>query len=241
MLNPHLQRSTPGRLTTALLAGSVLALLLPVAVIRGAIAQAPLEGVVYDSSGAVVPDVRLTLDAKGRKVEATTDAEGRFAFPAVEPGSYVLESATRGFKLYQQKIELKQPADWMRVITLQLGTVQETISVKGRRGSGAAAPATAPVRVRVGGNIKPPTKLVDVKPVYPDSAQEAGHEGVVQIEAVIGTDGSVTAARVTSPEIYPELAMAAIEAVRKWKFTATLLNGSPVDVVMNVSVAFSLE
>jgi protein TonB len=127
------------------------------------------------------------------------------------------------------------------VITLQLGTGQETISVKGRRGSGAAAPATAPVRVRVGGNIKPPTKLVDVKPVYPDSAQEAGHEGVVQIEAVIGTDGSVTAARVTSPEIYPELAMAAIEAVRKWKFTATLLNGSPVDVVMNVSVAFSLE
>jgi TonB family protein len=241
MLDPHLRRATPGRLTTALLAGAVIALLVPVAVMRGAVAQAPLEGVVYDSTGAVVPDVHLSLDANGRKVEATTDAEGRFAFPAVEPGAYVLASATPGFKLLRQKIDLKQPADWTRVIMLQLGDVKETISVKGRRGSGAAAPAAGPVRVRVGGNIKPPMKLKDVKPVYPESAQEAGHEGVVDIEAVIGKDGSVTAARVTSPEIYPELASAALEAVRQWKFSATLLNGSPVEVVMNVSVSFTLE
>ncbi len=241
MLNPQLRRSTPGRLTTALLVGAVLALLVPVAVIRGAIAQAPLEGVVYDSTGAVVPEVRLSLTASGRKVEATTDAEGRFAFPAVEPGSYVLESATRGFKLLRQTIDLKQPADWTRVITLQLGTLKETINVTGRRGTGATAPATAPVRVRVGGNIRPPKKLVDVKPVYPESAQEAGREGVVEIEAVIGKDGSVTAARVTSAEVYPELATAAVEAVRKWKYSATLLNGGPVEVVMNVSVSFTLE
>jgi TonB family protein len=231
MLDPHLRRATPGRLTTALLAGAVIALLVPVAVIRGAIAQAPLEGVVYDSTGAVVPDVRLSLDANGRKVEGRTDAEG----------AYVLEALVPGFKRLRQTIDLKQPADWTRVITLQLGDVKETISVKGRRGSGAAAPAAGPVRVRVGGNIKPPMKLKDVKPVYPESAQEVGHEGVVEIEAVIGKDGSVTAARVTSPEIYPELASAALDAVRQWKFSATLLNGSPVEVVMNVSVSFTLE
>lgn len=241
MLNPDLPRSIPSRVTTAVLVGGLLTLLLPVVVIRGAIAQAPLEGVVYDSTGAVVPDVRLSLDANGRKVEGRTDAEGRFAFPAVEPGAYVLEALVPGFKRLRQTIDLKQPADWTRVITLQLGDVKETISVKGRRGSGAAAPAAGPVRLRVGGNIKPPMKLKDVKPVYPASAQEAGHEGVVEIEAVIGKDGSVTAARVTSPEIYPELASAALDAVRQWKFSATLLNGNPVEVVMTVSVSFTLE
>lgn len=241
MLNPDLPRSTPSRLTTAVLVGAVLALLVPVAVIRGAIAQAPLEGVVYDSSGAVVPEVRLTIDGNGRKAEATTDAEGRFAFPAVEPGAYVLESAVRGFKLLRQPIELKAPADWSRVITLQLGTLKETISVRGRRGSGAATAPAGPVRVRVGGNIRPPMKLKDVKPVYPAASQEAGHEGVVEIEAVIGKDGSVTAARVTSPEVYPELAAAAVDAVRRWTYSATLLNGTPVEVVMSVSISFALE
>ena len=70
MLNPHLQRTTSGRLGTGLLAGALLALLVPVAVIRGAIAQAPLEGVVYDSSGAVVPDVKLTLVGEKAKDKA---------------------------------------------------------------------------------------------------------------------------------------------------------------------------
>jgi TonB family protein len=241
MLNPGLPRSTSSRPATALLVGALLTLLVPVAVIRGAIAQAPLEGVVYDSSGAVVPEVRLTLDGGGRKAEATTDAEGRFAFPAVEPGTYVLASSMRGFKVLRQPIELKAPSDWSRVITLQLGTLKETISVKGRRGSGAATAPAGPVRVRVGGNIRPPMKLKDVKPVYPAASQEAGHEGVVEIEAVIGKDGSVTAARVTSTDVYPELAAAALEAVRQWTFSATLLNGSPVDVVMNVSISFALE
>lgn len=241
MLNPHLQRTTPGRLATGLLVGTLLALLVPVAVIRGAMAQAPLEGVVYDSSGAVVPDVKLTLEANGQKAEASTDAEGRFAFPAVAPGTYVLESKQAGFKELHQKIELKQPADWSRVITLQLGQLRETINVTGRRGSGVAPQPAGPVRVRVGGNIKPPRKLVDVKPVYPEAAQEAGREGEVTIEAVIGKDGTVTTARVTSPEVYPDLAAAAVDAVRKWKFSPTLLNGNAVEVVMAVSVSFKLE
>jgi TonB family protein len=219
----------------------VLALLVPVAIVREAIAQTPLEGVVYDASGAVVPDVRLSLDASGKKVEARTDAEGRFAFPGIEPGAYVLEAAVPGFKRWRQSLDLKAPTDWSRVITLQLGDLKETISVRGRRGSGATTAPAGPVRVRVGGNIRPPRKLTDVKPVYPASSQEAGHEGVVEIEAVIGKDGTVTAARVTSPEVHPELASAALEAVRQWTFSATLLNGSPVEVVMNVSISFALE
>ena len=43
--------------------------------------------------------------------------------------------------------------------------------------------------VRVGGNIKQPTKVKDVKPVYPPIAQSARVQGVVIIEATIGPDG----------------------------------------------------
>ena len=71
--------------------------------------------------------------------------------------------------------------------------------------------------------------------------REAGREGVVPIEAIIGPDGSVTSVRVLSAEVHPDFAIAAAEAVRQWKFTPTLLNGAPVEVVMTVKVQFNLE
>ena len=240
MLNPDLQRVAPTRTTIALAIVSLLLLVVPVAAIRGAAVQGALEGVVYDPTGAVVPEVRLVLEGGGQKAQATTDAEGRFIFSAVEPGKYVLAAERPGFKGLRQDLELRQPADWSRIVNLQLGNVQETISVKGRRGAGAGT-AAGPVRVRVGGNIRPPRKLKDVKPIYPESMQEAGVEGTVSIDAVIGRDGSVSAARVTSAQVHPDLASAALDAVRQWKFEPTLLNGGPVEVVMTVSVSFTLE
>jgi protein TonB len=70
--------------------------------------------------------------------------------------------------------------------------------------------------------------------------RQAGREGVVPIDAVIGRDGTVTSVRVLSAQVHPDFAIAAVDAVRQWRFTPTLLNGAPVDVVMTVSVRFSL-
>jgi len=47
--------------------------------------------------------------------------------------------------------------------------------------------------------------------------------------------------RVLTAQVHPDFAIAAVDAVRQWRFTPTLLNGSPVDVVMTVSVAFKLS
>jgi protein TonB len=94
--------------------------------------------------------------------------------------------------------------------------------------------------VVVGGNVRAPLKLVDVKPVYPASMRDAGKEGVVPIQAFIAEDGSVTSARVLTAQVHPDFARAALEAVQQWRFQPTLLNGKPVEVVMNVSVTFSL-
>jgi protein TonB len=95
--------------------------------------------------------------------------------------------------------------------------------------------------VRVGGNIKPPMKLKDVRPIYPAAMREAGLSGVVPLEAIIGADGTVASVRVVSAQVHPGLAVAAAEAVRQWQFTPTLLNGKPVEVVMSVTVRFDLE
>src|SRR6185295_3770865 len=98
-------------------------------------------------------------------------------------------------------------------------------------------PPTAPVRV--GGAIRAPSKVKDVKPVYPPIAQSARVSGVVIIEATIGADGRVKDAKVLRS--IPLLDQAALDAVKQWQFTPTLLNGVPVAVIMTVTVNFTLQ
>ena len=181
-------------------------------------------------------DVYLTVDAGNLWAAAEEDL-----FQPVE--SDVLEASIPGFKKLRQTLELRQASDWTLDLLLQLGTVQETITVSGRRLTPAGAPRQpgTPSPVRVGGNVRPPRKLRDVRPVYSEALREAGVEGVVSLEAVIGKDGATTSVRALSARVHPELAKAAIDAVRQWRFDPTLLNGQPVEVVMTVSVEFRLS
>ena len=91
--------------------------------------------------------------------------------------------------------------------------------------------------VRVGGSVKEPKKIKDVKPVYPADALAAGVQGIVIVEAVIDREGFVRDASVLRS--IAMLDQAALEAVRQWQFTPTYLNGVPVDVLMTVTVNFS--
>jgi protein TonB len=93
--------------------------------------------------------------------------------------------------------------------------------------------------VRVGQHIKPPTKVHDVRPIYPDEARAAGTQGVVILEVRIEPDGRVGQARILRS--IAALDQAAIDAVRQWMFTPTLLNGVATPVVMTVTVQFSLN
>jgi protein TonB len=100
-------------------------------------------------------------------------------------------------------------------------------------------PPPPPAPVRVGGNIKPPTKTKDVRPTYPAIAQSARVQGVVIVEATIGPDGHVAEAKVLRS--IPLLDAAALDAVKQWQFTPTLLNGTAVPVIMTVTVNFTLQ
>ena len=78
-----------------------------------------------------------------------------------------------------------------------------------------------------------------MNPVYPPIAQSARVQGVVIIEAVIGPTGQVQEARVLRS--IPLLDSAALDAVKQWEYTPTLLNGVPVPVIMTVTVNFTLQ
>jgi protein TonB len=100
-----------------------------------------------------------------------------------------------------------------------------------------ASGAGGPIRIK--GELQQPAKLRHVNPVYPDLAQRAGVEGRVQIECVIDPSGRVADLRVVKG--HPLLDRAAVEAVRQWVYSPTLLNRVPVSVILTVTVDFRIR
>jgi TonB family protein len=88
----------------------------------------------------------------------------------------------------------------------------------------------------VGGVRGAPQKIRDVAPIYPDEARNANVRGVVILEITVGVDGSVTNTRVLRS--IPLLDAAALDAVRQWQYQPVLMNGTPVPVIMTVTVPF---
>jgi protein TonB len=93
--------------------------------------------------------------------------------------------------------------------------------------------------LRVGGAIKEPKIVKRVEPIYPTIAQTAKVQGYVIIEAIIGKDGRVRDAKVIKPA--PLLDQSALDAVKQWVYSPPTLNGDPVEVIMSVTVIFSLK
>ena len=102
-----------------------------------------------------------------------------------------------------------------------------------------AAPLPPRQLVRVGGLVHEPRKIRDKAPVYPLIALRARVQGVVILECVINTQGRVEGVKVLRG--LPMLDEAAVEAVKQWVYTPTLVGGMPADVVMTVTVNFVLR
>ncbi|HEY1342055.1 MAG TPA: energy transducer TonB [Bryobacteraceae bacterium] len=101
-----------------------------------------------------------------------------------------------------------------------------------------AAPP-APIRVKVGGNVKAAILIHRVEPPYPPLAKAARISGDVQLEGVIGVNGRMIDLRIVSG--HPLLVKAAYDAVRQWIYRPTTLNGDPVEVIAPITVSFRLN
>ena len=93
--------------------------------------------------------------------------------------------------------------------------------------------------LRIGGGIRPPTKVADVAPVYPPEAQEARVQGVVVMELTLSRTGEVSDVEVLRST--PLLDEAAVAAVRQWRYEPTLVDGEPVSILMTVTMNFRLR
>jgi periplasmic protein TonB len=103
----------------------------------------------------------------------------------------------------------------------------------------AKTPEPTPRRMRIASRVAEANLIHDVAPTYPPEAGRARIEGTVLLLAVIGKDGTVRDVRVESG--LPVLALAAIDAVKQWRYRPYLLNGEPIEVDSQITITFTLS
>jgi TonB family protein len=77
-----------------------------------------------------------------------------------------------------------------------------------------------------------------IDPIYPEDAERQRIEGTVNLQAIIGTDGSVKGLEgISGP---PLLVRAAASAVLQWRYQPTLLSDQPIETAQDVTIMFRL-
>jgi len=113
---------------------------------------------------------------------------------------------------------------------ITLLTLPQTLPARGER---------PPATIRVGGNVQSAKLVRKVTPAYPPAARDLGIEGIVQLTALIGLDGKVLYLRADAGPA--ELVAASVEAVRRWEYQPTMLNGKPCYVETRIDVNYTLS
>lgn len=210
-----------------------------------------------DASGVVVVSVRVVVDRQGRVAEARSagvgarGGRGATPEPVAPPSEAFVKAAIDAVKQWQYDPPADGPIAFDVAFAFMPGAEPRMVTHGAPAVFGAPAssipqapppppqPGWPPNAVRVGGNMKVPMKTKHVAPVYPPIAQSANVQGVVILEALLGPDGKVQDARILRS--IPLLDQAALDAVKQWEFTPTLLNGSPVPVIMTATMQFTLQ
>ena len=96
--------------------------------------QGGVRGVVKDSGG-VIPGAEVTLTNQGTSLSrsTTTTEAGEYSFPNLAPGTYRLKIVLQGYKTYaQESIPVGTQQFITLDITLEVGTMAETVTVTGQ-------------------------------------------------------------------------------------------------------------
>jgi periplasmic protein TonB len=94
-------------------------------------------------------------------------------------------------------------------------------------------------RFREGGRVSLGALLHKVEPQYPALAKTAHVSGTVELECVVGVDGHIQEVKVKSGN--PLLIQAAVQAAWKWVYSPTKLNGTPIEIITNLTFSFKLN
>ena len=135
-------------------AWAVLLCLLPLGLYAQSATTGMVQGTVVDPTGAVVPGATVALTNKTTNVTVTTttDATGRYLFPAVNPGDYSLKVTSTGFQTFMvANLTVTVTKTYTIPVKLKIGTASQTVTVK--EVAGAELQTTnASIGTTIGGN-----------------------------------------------------------------------------------------
>ena len=101
-------------------------------------------------------------------------------------------------------------------------------------------PPSPPDKTRlVVGHIDAAMLVHRVEPVFPAILKQFNRSGKVELHALIATDGTIQSLQVVSGD--PLCVQSALDAVRRWRYRPTLLNGQPVAVDTFITVIYTTE
>lgn len=99
---------------------------------RAQTTTASISGVVHDPTGAVVPEVKITLKntAKGTARVVTTDSAGEYKLTSIDPGTYELRAERAGFSTeVKERVVLAVGGSLRLDLSLHLGPASEVVTV----------------------------------------------------------------------------------------------------------------
>ena len=100
------------------------------------------------------------------------------------------------------------------------------------------APAPVLQALKVSQGVSQGLLVRQVQPKYPTNSLRLRVEGSVELLATISQSGNIAAVKILTGD--KELAHAAADAVKQWKYKPYLLNGSPVEIQTQITVNFKL-
>ena len=156
--------------------------------------------------------VAVTERAATEATKAVTDAEAK----ALEEKRLAQQAEQQ--RVAAEALAAQQQQEAARAAeTERAAAAQREAEQRAQRETAAAAAAAAPPTI-----TRPAASALRIvsapSPRYPPEALRAGTSGEVLVELTVGTDGSVTSARVvraTPPRVFDR---EALNAVRRWKF-----------------------
>jgi TonB family protein len=206
-------------------------------------AQLPMTTEEAQATTRVGPDPRTAPPHQEEPPTPTTPVASRpgppaAAKPALKPkaekaaplelngGLVVYEHGKVVFRMGPSERESPSPAEPAAIAS---SAIQKAAT---REDDGSAVPASIPP------SSANSYLLERVEPQYPEAARQQHIQGPVVLNVLVGVSGLVREAGVISGD--PQLAKAATDAVRQWRFNPHQLNGKAVEFETRITVNFAL-
>src|SRR5580693_2783534 len=209
---------------------------LTLAVIAVALFLGWMMGYVRRPRAPVGTKARAAVNAKSQAVQANPQQDAAATASAVVPDQPTSSSATPA-AASEQSVSRQSGAALPTggLVVYENGKVIYRTPSQNSSHSAKDTP---------GGPVNVPSRVADeylmlrVEPDYPESAREQHIEGPVVLEALVGKDGTVEKLSTVSGD--SQLATAATDAVRQWRFKPFFRNGSPEQFQTQITVDFRL-